>query len=173
MRLDADATGAENHSLTWNAFGPLFHGLKASTFEGDSTSDGKDTATVELSAEEKTTAGFASAPIRWANLKAGGNAATSFASGEQLVGLRHDAPEGSEPVKANLVVAATGKAENGPDLGGKSMTGAHTNKSNSSSGVWSGIWWLFLLLFAVGIIATWLSGRKKKQEASTTTNDTV
>ena len=93
-------------------------------------------------------------------MKKAGAVNTSFLAGEQLVAVRHNAPAdaGSEPVNVTLAVASTGEGEHGPDLAKYSAS----SNSNEHSSQWTGVWWLFLLLFVIGILATWLSPRSKK-----------
>lgn len=159
MHLEAQAAGKNDHSISWQAFSPLYNQLSATT---DGGADGTDRSegNVVLNADEATSATFATEPIRWANMKKAGAVNTSFLAGEQLVAVRHNAPAdaGSEPVNVTLAVASTGEGEHGPDLAKYSASG----NSNEHSSQWTGVWWLFLLLFVIGILATWLSPRSKK-----------
>ena len=159
MHLEAQAAGKNDHSISWQAFSPLYNHLSATT---DGGADGTDRSegNVVLNADEATSATFATEPIRWANMKKAGAVNTSFLAGEQLVAVRHNAPAdaGSEPVNVTLAVASTGEGEHGPDLAKYSAS----NNSNEHSSQWTGVWWLFLLLFVIGILATWLSPRSKK-----------
>ena len=159
MHLEAQAAGKNDHSISWQAFSPLYNHLSATT---DGGADGTDRSegNVVLNADEVTSATFATEPIRWANMKKAGAVNTSFLAGEQLVAVRHNAPAdaGSEPVNVTLAVASTGEGEHGPDLAKYSAS----NNSNEHSSQWTGVWWLFLLLFVIGILATWLSPRSKK-----------
>ena len=159
MHLEAQAAGKNDHSISWQAFSPLYNHLSATT---DGGADGTDRSegNVVLNADEATSATFATEPIRWANMKKAGAVNTSFLAGEQLVAVRHNAPAdaGSEPVNVTLAVASTGEGEHGPDLAKYSAS----SNSNEHSSQWTGVWWLFLLLFVIGILATWLSPRSKK-----------
>ena len=159
MHLEAQAAGKNDHSISWQAFSPLYNHLSATT---DGGADGTDRSegNVVLNADEATSATFATEPIRWANMKKAGAVNTSFLAGEQLVAVRHNAPAdaGSEPVNVTLAVASTGEGEHGPDLA-KYSTSSNGNEHSSQ---WTGVWWLFLLLFVIGILATWLSPRSKK-----------
>ena len=159
MHLEAQAAGKNDHSISWLAFSPLYHHLSATT---DGGADGTDRSegNVVLNADEATSATFATEPIRWANMKKAGAVNTSFLAGEQLVAVRHNAPAdaGSEPVNVTLAVASTGEGEHGPDLAKYSAS----SNGNEHSSQWTGVWWLFLLLFVIGILATWLSPRSKK-----------
>ena len=159
MHLEAQAAGKNDHSISWQAFSPLYNHLSATT---DGGADGTDRSegNVVLNADEATSATFATEPIRWSNMKKAGAVNTSFLAGEQLVAVRHNAPAdaGSEPVNVTLAVASTGEGEHGPDLAKYSAS----NNSNEHSSQWTGVWWLFLLLFVIGILATWLSPRSKK-----------
>mgnify|MGYP000859894052 CR=1 FL=1 len=159
MHLEAQAAGKNDHSISWQAFGPLYNHLSATT---DGGADGTDRSegNVVLNADEATSATFATEPIRWANMKKAGAVNTSFLAGEQLVAVRHNAPAdaGSEPVNVTLAVASTGEGEHGPDLAKYSAS----SNGNEHSSQWTGVWWLFLLLFVIGILATWLSPRSKK-----------
>ena len=159
MHLEAQAAGKNDHSISWQAFSPLYNHLSATTdggADGTDRSEGK----VVLNADEATSATFATEPIRWANMKKAGAVNTSFLAGEQLVAVRHNAPAdaGSEPVNVTLAVASTGEGEHGPDLAKYSAS----SNGNEHSSQWTGVWWLFLLLFVIGILATWLSPRSKK-----------
>ena len=159
MHLEAQAAGKNDHSISWQAFSPLYNHLSATT---DGGADGTDRSegNVVLNADEATSATFATEPIRWANMKKAGAVNTSFLAGEQLVAVRHNAPAdaGSEPVNVTLAVASTGEGEHGPDLAKYSAS----SNGNEHSSQWTGVWWLFLLLFVIGILATWLSPRSKK-----------
>jgi len=159
MHLEAQAAGKNEHSISWQAFSPLYNHLSATT---DGGADGTDRSegNVVLNADEATSATFATEPIRWANMKKAGAVNTSFLAGEQLVAVRHNAPAdaGSEPVNVTLAVASTGEGEHGPDLAKYSAS----SNGNEHSSQWTGVWWLFLLLFVIGILATWLSPRSKK-----------
>ena len=159
MHLEAQAAGKNDHSISWQAFSPLYNHLSATT---DGGADGTDRSegNVVLNADEATSATFATEPIRWANMKKAGAVNTSFLAGEQLVAVRHNAPAdaGSEPVNVTLAVASTGEGEHGPDLAKDSAS----SNGNEHSSQWTGVWWLFLLLFVIGILATWLSPRSKK-----------
>jgi len=159
MHLEAQAAGKNDHSISWQAFSPLYNHLSATT---DGGADGTDRSegNVVLNADEAPSATFATEPIRWANMKKAGAVNTSFLAGEQLVAVRHNAPAdvGSEPVNVTLAVASTGEGEHGPDLAKYSAS----SNGNEHSSQWTGVWWLFLLLFVIGILATWLSPRSKK-----------
>ena len=159
MHLEAQAAGKNDHSISWQAFSPLYNHLSATT---DGGADGTDRSegNVVLNADEATSATFATEPIRWANMKKAGAVNTSFLAGEQLVSVRHNAPAdaGSEPANVTLAVASTGEGEHGPDLAKYSAS----SNGNEHSSQWTGVWWLFLLLFVIGILATWLSPRSKK-----------
>ena len=159
MHLEAQAAGKNDHSISWQAFSPLYNHLSATTDGGANGTD-RSEGNVVLNADEATSATFATEPIRWANMKKAGTVNTSFLAGEQLVAVRHNAPAdaGSEPVNVTLAVASTGEGEHGPDLAKYSAS----SNSNEHSSQWTGVWWLFLLLFVIGILATWLSPRSKK-----------
>ena len=159
MHLEAQAAGKNDHSISWQAFSPLYNHLSATTDGGANGTD-RSEGNVVLNADEATSATFATEPIRWANMKKAGAVNTSFLAGEQLVAVRHNAPAdaGSEPVNVTLAVASTGEGEHGPDLAKYSAS----SNGNEHSSQWTGVWWLFLLLFVIGILATWLSPRSKK-----------
>ena len=155
MQMEADPVGADGHNLGWKVFGPLYNPIELHV---------GDKGNVALNANEATKAGIATQPIRWANLKEEGPAANGFLAGEQLVALRHTAPEGqTTPAKFRLALANTGKSEQAPDFSkatGVAENGTDTaaKRTNSNS---ANVWWLLLLLFTLVGIVSYVAARKK------------
>lgn len=146
-QLEATAAGAEGHMLDWKVFGPQFHPVKVESGE------------VELNAAEPTTAGIATQPIRWLNIREKGATSNGFLSGQQLVAVQHKAPKGAtEPVTAKVALAASGTAETAPNF--SAAKAAKKAANSGSSAAW--LWWIVFILLLVGLflLARWYRDQK-------------
>ncbi|MDO5076635.1 VWA domain-containing protein [Corynebacterium sp.] len=155
MQMQAEPTGAEGHNVGWKVFGPLYNPIEL--HQGDK-------GNVALNANEATNAGIATQPIQWSNLATEGPAANGFLAGEQLVALRHTAPEGQNtPAKFRLALANTGQSAQAPDF--KNATGVAETKADkaatNTNKNGANVWWLLLLLFTLVGIVSYVAARKK------------
>ena len=146
-QLEATAAGAEGHMLDWKVFGPQFHPVKVESGE------------VELNAAEPTTAGIATQPIRWLNIREKDATSNGFLAGQQLVAVQHKAPKGAtEPVTAKVALAASGTAETAPNF--SAAKAAKKAANSGSSAAW--LWWIVFILLLVGLflLARWYRDQK-------------
>ncbi len=146
-QLEAAAAGMEGHKLEWKVFGPQFHPVQV------------DSSEVELNAAEPTTAGIATQPIRWLNLREKDATANGFLAGQQLVAVQHKAPAGATaPVNAKVALTAAGSPETAPNFSAANAAKKATN--STSSAAW--LWWLVFILLLVGLflLARWYRDQK-------------